>query len=25
MSAKIYLFSERNKLFTCKYYKFYIL
>jgi len=25
MSAKIYLFSERNKLFTCKYYKIYIL
>jgi len=25
MSAKIYLFSERNKLSTCKYYKFYIL
>jgi len=25
MSAKIYLFSERNKLSTCKYYKIYIL
>jgi len=25
MSAKIYLFSERNKLSTCKHYKIYIL
>jgi len=25
MSAKIYLFSERKELSSCKYYKFYIL